>query len=328
MTEKKVFVAGDVFQNIFRPIEEGVNRADMVLKKCYRTDPKNLMFSHALGMGLFENPVLRWLKPHEWDACGYIYSEDNNRALISRDPLRRFEDIPADFQSTKIHELTTGLSIAESILEVVKDIVHRHPTAGQGDIAVIFLDKDSYIYDIITQLKALISGFFGWQVNVSFETKVSDPNKFFISNINNAKGLEFPFVICYATNLNRQSSFRNALYTMMARSFLESHLVLGRGVDRNTLDNVNQGLLYLSQHACMNLRIPSTEEISENEFLVLDELPSIEFIVRDFCADKKASPRLLGKLIERITAMVGDTDYDQDYLEALLNAEYQRHRML
>lgn len=47
VTAKKVFVAGDVFQNIFRPIDDSVNRSDMVLKKCYRTDPKTLC-SHML----------------------------------------------------------------------------------------------------------------------------------------------------------------------------------------------------------------------------------------------------------------------------------------
>ncbi|MBS2505753.1 description family protein, partial [Salmonella enterica subsp. enterica serovar Typhimurium] len=46
VTSKKLYVAGDVFQNIFMPISDNVNRADIVLKKCYRTDPKNLMFSH------------------------------------------------------------------------------------------------------------------------------------------------------------------------------------------------------------------------------------------------------------------------------------------
>lgn len=53
VTAKKLYVAGDVFQNIFRFIDEKVTKADLLLKKCYRTDPNNLMFSHALGMGLF-----------------------------------------------------------------------------------------------------------------------------------------------------------------------------------------------------------------------------------------------------------------------------------
>lgn len=330
VTDKKLYVAGDVFQNIFRPIEEGVNRADMILKKCYRTDPKNLMFSHALAMGLFENPVLRWLQPHEWDACGYIYKEVKNKAIISRDPLRRFEDMPANFKSTSIHQLTAGMSTAENLIEIVKLIISNHPSVEPGDIAIILLDKDNYIYDVITQLKFLITEQFGWEVNISFETKSSDSEKLFISNINNAKGLEFPFVICFALNLNRQPSFRNALYTMMARSFLESHLVLGKHVDQDVLLSVNKGLDYLSANACMDLRIPSTEEIQQREFLVLDEVPSIEEIVRAYCGEKETnpSPRLIAKLIDRISTMVGDTDYDQDYLEALLNAEYLRHKVI
>src|SRR5690606_20953687 len=127
------------------------NRADMVLKRCYRTDPKNLMFSHALGMGLFETPVLRWLKPSEWDACGYIYSEENGRAKLSRDPLRRFEDIPPTFKSTVIHSLEEEAVIATQLIAVVKNIIDRHPSAKQGDIAIILLDKENYIYDVIAQ---------------------------------------------------------------------------------------------------------------------------------------------------------------------------------
>lgn len=329
VTFKKVFVAGDVFQNIFRPIGDGVNRADMVLKKCYRTDPKNLMFSHALGMGLFENPVLRWLKPKEWDACGYLYSEHEGRAIVSRDPLRRFEDIPPDFKSTTVQALREGVSIAEQLVGIVKAIIARHPSTKQGDVAIIFLDKDNYIYDVITQLKGVISEQLGWSVNVSFETKTSDPERFFVSNINNAKGLEFPFVICFALNLNRQPSFRNALYTMMARSFLESHLVIGRKADSETVQNINLGLEYLTANNCMNLRVPSAEEINtQQEFIVLDQVQTVEEVVRQFCSERDASPRLIAKLINRINTMIGDSEYDDDYLDALLNVEYERHRML
>jgi superfamily I DNA and RNA helicase len=329
VTAKKVFVAGDVFQNIFRPIDEDVNRADMVLKKCYRTDPKNLMFSHALGMGLFENPVLRWLKPHEWDACGYIYNEANERAIISRDPLRRFEDIPADFESTKIQKLEVGESISSRLISTIRDIITRHPSTTQGDIAVIFLDKDNYIYDAITELKQAVTQHFGWDVNISFETKTSNPEKFFISNINNAKGLEFPFVICFAMNLNTNTSFRNALYTMMARSFLESHLILGNRANPDVVNNVSAGLTFMLQNNYMNLRIPTEEEIaSQRELIVVDELPSIEEFVRQFCSQRAASPRLIGKLINRAIEIIGDTDYDEEYLSDILEAEYKRHKVL
>lgn len=326
VTSKKVFVAGDVFQNIFRPIDERVNRADMVLRKCYRTDPKNLMFSHALGMGLFEDPVMRWLKPEEWDACGYMYSESKGRAKISRDPLRRFEDIPDDFKSTSIQVLEKDSIISDSLIEIIREIIERHPTVKQGDIAILFLDKDSYIYDVILELDLKIHQNFGWEVNVSHQTKRIDSNKLFISNINNAKGLEFPFVICFAQDLRKNTSFRNALYTMMARSFIESHLVLGSYANQKVVKQVSGGLEFLLENGCMDLRIPSAEEISrQKEFLVLDEAETIEDAVRRFCESKGATPRLIAKIISRVKKIVGDDDFDKAYLEGIIALEYDRN---
>lgn len=330
VTEKKLYVAGDVFQNIFRPIDVSVAKSDLVLKKCYRTDPRNLMFSHALGMGLYEQPVLRWLKAHEWEACGYNYEvQRNNRAIVSRDPLRRFEDIPDEFSSTYLHTIKNGESISQSIFKVIKDIIGRHKTISEGDIAVIFLDSDKYIYDAIATLKNLVSIELGWNANVSFETKRSDPDRFFISNINNAKGLEFPFVICFSLDLHRVRSFRNALYTMMARSFLESHLVVRELYNTDLIKVLNDGLNCINVNGYMDIRIPPEDEIPNQDDMILwDEKPSLEDYVRDWCRGKKATPRLVGKLISRLNKIVGDEDYDEEYLDSILEIEYDRNLKL
>ena len=326
VTEKKVYVAGDVFQNIFRPIDDDVRKADLLLRKCYRTDPRNLMFSHALGMGLYEEPVLRWLKNDEWDACGYNYSEENNRALVSRDPLRRFEDIPDNFKSTSITQVEDDQFIEEAVFSVVDNIKERHANVSPSDIAVLFLDKDKYIYDAIPRLASLVKIKLGWDSNISYESKANNPDKFFISNINNAKGLEFPFVICFAKNLNRGTSFRNGLYTMMARSFLESHLVLGNAADASLIETLRKGLDYIYDKGCMNLRIPSRDEIEDqNASIVWDETPSIEEKVVDFCDKRSASPRLKAKLIQRMTHFLEDQDFDDQYFYTVLEAEYNRN---
>ncbi|WP_148569663.1 DEAD/DEAH box helicase [Leclercia adecarboxylata] len=330
VTEKKVFVAGDVFQNIFRPIDENVNRADMLLKKCYRTDPKNLMFSHALGMGLFEEPVLRWLKPNEWDACGYNYSESGLNALLSRDPLRRFEDIPSDYKSTHIHTLNSQETISEKIISVISDIRRRHPTTEQGDIAIIFIDRGQYIYDAISRLRLDIKQQLNWDSNVSFESKARQTDKLFISNINNAKGLEFPFVICFARKLQRHPSFRNALYTMMARSFLESHLMLSNSAEDETTNKVTMGLENLTHDNNLCVRIPTPEEInSQKDFIILEDGFSIETIVKDFCKPRSASPRLIAKIISSVTKIIEDIDdYSEAYLVKLIELEYERNKVL
>lgn len=327
VTSKKVYVAGDVFQNIFMPISDNVNRADIVLKKCYRTDPKNLMFSHALGMGLYEEPVLRWLKEAEWDSCGYNYQQLGKRVELSRDPLRRFEDIPKDYKSTSLHLLDKEDNGPAEIIEIIKDIQRRHPTLEEGDIAVIFLDTAGYIYDVIQALKIRVKKELGWESNISHETKSKQDGKLFISNINNAKGLEFPFVICYAMKLVKKSSFRNALYTMMARSFLESHLVLSNDKENPAIENIQQGLEFLNANNYMNVRLPSEQEIiNQKDFIVLDEPISVSVMVKKFCADKNASPRLIAKITDRVKRIISEDDeVDSDYIEQLIEVEYHRN---
>jgi superfamily I DNA and RNA helicase len=328
VTSEKVYVAGDVFQNIFRPIDGAVNEADVVLKKCYRTDPKNLMFSHALGMGLFERPVLRWLTPNEWDACGYSYEENDGHAKLSRDPLRRFEDIPPDYESTLIHVLDNE-SITNRVVSIIEDLKHRNPTLQPGDIAVIFIDRDNYIYDEISTLRVEINERFDWDPNVSFETKNQGAGQLFISNVNNAKGLEFPFVICITLDLKRQASYRNALYTMMARSFLESHLILSGRIDQTTISQIKEGLGYLTANNALNVKIPSPNEVINQEALfTLGNQLSIEDHVSQFLEDKETTPRLTAKLITRMNAMLKDADYDEAYINSLLEVEYERHRKL
>ena len=90
--ENTVYIAGDIFQSIFDETKMSDLEADYMLEKCYRTDPRTLMFAHSIGLGLFENPPLNWLTDMEWEACGYKVIRENNFKL-TREPLRRFEDI-------------------------------------------------------------------------------------------------------------------------------------------------------------------------------------------------------------------------------------------
>ncbi|WP_447017858.1 DEAD/DEAH box helicase [Shewanella algae] len=331
VTAKKLFVAGDVFQNIFRTIDENVLRADLLLKRCYRTDPKNLMFSHSLGMGLFETPVLRWPKLHEWDACGYKYDEVDGRARVSRAPLSRFEDIPAEFKSTYLHTENKNKSIASNIMDIVMDIKNRYESVQQGDIAVLFVDKSNYIYNSIKELSNMIAEAFNWKVNISYESKTSDHSKFFISNLNNAKGLEFPFVICYSHQLRSSSSYRNGLYTMMARSFLESHLVLGsNSANDQIIPLLKSGLKCIRQNGFMDLRIPTDEEIAnQNDMFSMNENLSIEDMVSEFCAENDCSPRLKAKLIQRMRSILeSEEEVEDEYFYELLKLEYNRYKKL
>lgn len=82
VTRKCVYVAGDIFQDIFKDNPSMVVNPDFLLNKCYRTDPRTLMGAHAIGMGLFENTLglrLRWLEDDQWEACGYDIKRESRR---------------------------------------------------------------------------------------------------------------------------------------------------------------------------------------------------------------------------------------------------------
>ena len=66
VTSQKLYIAGDIFQSIFEEHVISDYSADYFLTKCYRTDPRTLMFAHALGLGLFEKRKLRWLRKEDW----------------------------------------------------------------------------------------------------------------------------------------------------------------------------------------------------------------------------------------------------------------------
>ena len=134
VTEKKCFIAGDIFQSIFEEKKKNTIPPNFLLSKCYRTDPKTLMFAQALGMGLFEKEKLWWLDRDQWEQCGYNVEANGNQYVLTREPLRRFEDVDPDFDSLKIlgyEDLTMG------IVKLIGLIYEEFPTTKPDDIAII-----------------------------------------------------------------------------------------------------------------------------------------------------------------------------------------------
>ena len=126
VTAETVYVAGDIFQSIFDATIAPSIAPDYLLSKCYRTDPRTLMFAHALGMGLFESTKLRWLEDNEWQACGYIVNKAAGGSLyrLSREPLRRFEDIDNTLSSVVIETVKGDFwsSVGTQIIAAITDL--------------------------------------------------------------------------------------------------------------------------------------------------------------------------------------------------------------
>lgn len=261
VTDKCVYVAGDIFQNVFD--SEDISRVEpqFLLNKCYRTDPKTLMCAHAIGMGLFEpHNILRWLTDRAWEDCGYDIKKNNGYYDLYRKPLRRFEDL-GDVKLSTLEVLPTKREdYFEKIIETIKKIQEENVTVEAEDIGIMFLENNNQNYTLAKELQIEIKEQFGWNVNIGYETKEKVKETLFISNKNNVKGLEFPFVICFMQGrLTDNLQTRNAIYMMLTRSFITSYFIL----PDNETDNVKyimQGVKAVNENGFLHVKEPSAAE--------------------------------------------------------------------
>ena len=324
VTKNTVYLAGDIFQDIYdRNINQSV-KSDYLLNKCYRTDPRTLMFAHAVGMGLYETPVIRWLDDQEWQACGYIVNRDNNTFSLSRVPLRRFEDV--DMSDNKSIEIIGCPSdeIESKIYTIIDGIKQNNPTVQAGDIAIVFLEGTSRAnYTLADALAYRIPKKYGWKAIKGYEVKTNTSDSVFISNRNNIKGLEFPFVICVTQGKITDNIFtRNTIYMMLTRSFITLYLVIndydiadsfmGKRFNGDFIDIYTNAAQAICDQGIMLLREPPEDEKKQQNLKVsiavakqrtLKEL--IEEVFFDF-------PQLSSKNKKAITATMIDLVGSED----------------
>jgi putative helicase len=289
--EKSLFIAGDIFQSIFAELKNSDFQADFVLDRCYRTDPRTLMFAHSIGMGLYEQPKLNWLTNQEWEYCGYQIEEDRSKKFVlTRKPIRRFEDAHTEksiaVQDDNLRELY------KVILNYIKQLRNEYENLNADDIGVIFICNDySKMIACAYYLRQYISDNLKWNATIGIETKCKESNSIFISNTNNVKGLEFPFTISVLLmDVGDSITLRNSLYMSLTRSFISSLLV----IDRSTVstdfittykkvaeDITNKEKLELVKPTQQeidkmknNIRVQVNSKLMTKEQLVLDYLRS------------------------------------------------------
>jgi len=198
VTSKKVYIVGDIFQDIYGNKIRTLTEVDFTLKECYRTNPRTLMMAQAVGLGLFEDKQIDCLEKSEWQSCGYdIVKNDDYKYTLKRDDIRIFEEEESIKDSFEI--IVTQRKITD-IIKKLKTILERlksdYSDIKNGDIAIIVMFKNRQsTYTIINHVKVLLSQM-GVDFNISYEEGTHYENKLFITNQNNVKGLEFPFVIC------------------------------------------------------------------------------------------------------------------------------------
>lgn len=262
-TKRKVFIAGDIFQSIFDDPEKAFVESDFLLNRCYRTHPKTLMFSHALGMNLFEpNKQLRWLEKEQWQQCGYNVKDYGKEYILSRDPVRRFEDIKLDESSVHLINSNITGNTPEIVVEIIKNLQEKYRSISPDDIAIVLITNNNQtnnLYDLAKHIEREISSNFNpWECNIAYETKQKIEDKVFITNTNNIKGLEFPFVICICNEIKNTHFIRNSLYMGLTRSFLESYLItFDQDIER--INHISLGLDYINTKTEIKCQVPSIE---------------------------------------------------------------------
>lgn len=255
VTKEKVYVAGDIFQSIFEEHTKHENKPTFLLSNCYRTDPKTLMIAHALGLGLYEKEKLWWLSDEGWTLCGYIVNKNNNIYSLTRYPLHRFDDDDNEKCFSIIRTSNLPDTLTKTTIEIKKDF----PDLTPEDLCIIFLDDESYIYDYIPKVQRLLYQSCKWETNIAIETKKKEKGRVFVTNRNNAKGLEFPIVICISSKLKRSISYRNTLYTMLTRSFIRSYLIVSEK-DNGITEDMLRGISNTLKNKDITVKAPSEDD--------------------------------------------------------------------
>lgn len=256
VTENKIYVAGDVFQSIFEEHNKHEVRPTFLLSNCYRTDPKTLMIAHALGLGLYEKNKLWWLSDKEWKQCGYSMDKKDDLYKLTRYPIHRFDD---DEDNSNCFSIRSISNLIPSMMGIIKELRTDFPDIKPDDLGIIFLDEESYIYDFFPKVAKLLYDSCKWEANIAFETKKKESGKVFVTNRNNAKGLEFPIVICITNGLKSTISYRNTLYTMLTRSFLRSYLLVFSG-QNGLSDDIRRGIDETLKNKNITVKAPSEVE--------------------------------------------------------------------
>ncbi len=308
IAKNKVYIAGDIFQDIYENTNNTELEVDIVLNRCYRTDPRTLMFAHGVGIGLFEKKKLNWFTDTYWNAIGYNLERLEDRTIrLHREPIRRFENLKTgDFESV----IMGGSTHTSNVIKIIKELQNTHKEIKPDDIAIILLEENQKnLFSYIDGLSYAINNELEWDVNRAYENKNKITNSIYISNPNNVKGLEFPFVICITASIKNSYKYRNVLYTMLTRSFIQSYLLV---TEQKGLESNKEGLKIINEHNYIQTIEPTDKEKKEIEnklekFIQSNANVSFEDFLNEIFNDLKIPIKSRKKLTEALL----NTDFDK-----------------
>lgn len=313
---KKVYVAFDIFQNIFDNIQylSKETECDYTLTYCYRTPPLLLMFAHSIAMGLFEEKKIQWFNKSEyWEKCGYKINgnpeEDGSELLLIRQPLSRFENEDIEDKEKEIYshfyncsniDINDNENISLEIINIINNIKQKNNIESDRFHEIMIIDNRND-YNMAMNL-AYILEYNGIEVNNLINTKNrSYDNKVQFANINHVKGLEFGFVILIDIKLKDSIKSRNSIYMSITRTLLESHIMF---FDEKTFQFLKTNYDSLISDKCIRTIVPTETErnLIAKRFNVTDEVDWREYIsnildAENYKGDKEAFIKVISDII-------------------------------
>ena len=210
-----------------RALPDYAETNDFVLQKCYRNQRDVLVLAHAIGFGLYREPVQMLQNREHWEDVGYDVLEGNfvtgNQVRIERPSrnsptsLTNVEQFPLISYCGHANMDAEVAACAQEVIGFINGGLEPH------DVMVIAIDDRSarvYLSDLATSLSQ-----HNVQVNNIIADRYSEPpflieGKVTMSTIHRAKGNEAAVVIVLgadAVNL-RSRVGRNRLFTAFTRS--------------------------------------------------------------------------------------------------------------
>lgn len=180
-------------------------------------------------------------------------------------------------------------NVNQKVIECMDEIINNNPTVEPHDIAVVLLGSNKVNYSIADNLSLMIDEKYDWGSTKGYVSKVKENNKVFISNTNNIKGLEFPFVICIETGtVNYNIQKRNSIYMILTRSFLCSYFVVN-SINSQFIEIYEEAIRNINKNGYMELREPDEKEkLSQAEKIKIDARnkgKSVEDMINEVCSD-------------------------------------------
>lgn len=266
ITEKKLYVAGDIYQNIFNIESRVKSNPDCVLSKVYRTNSELFMFAHLFSLGYFTD-VIRWMDKEELEYAGYNVLEEDEKFIISREKIERYPRLNDDnkFSCSMVNTID---DVLENIVSDMKKVIGESEGILAKDIAIIVVSSYMRYEKIyIPKIKAKIESDIGFEIQTSIEGNELNKEKIYLTNQNKVKGLEFPYVFVIFDEKNIKSgtneylTLRNAFYMASTRSLISSFTYIWN--TNGTYDGLEEKINEYKKNNELEIIKPSDDDIKK-----------------------------------------------------------------